>query len=141
MRPFLFFICFHFFFLLRKNVEEGHTPQCHRPWERSSVIAITLSQRCIQRSSRPEVFCKNDVLRNFTKFTGKHLYQSLLFNKVAGMRHTKKTLAQVFSCEFYEISKDSFLHRTPLVAASVFRTLWDIYDGVFWRKYLILDTK
>ena len=27
------------------------------------------------------------VLRNFTKFTGKHLCQSLFFNKVAGLRH------------------------------------------------------
>ena len=36
------------------------------------------------RSSRPEVFCKNGVLRNFAKFTGKHLYQSLFLNKVAG---------------------------------------------------------
>ena len=26
------------------------------------------------------------VLRNFTKFTGKHLCQSLFFNKVAGLR-------------------------------------------------------
>ena len=26
-----------------------------------------------KRSSRPEVFCKKDVLRNFAKFTGKHL--------------------------------------------------------------------
>ena len=30
----------------------------------------------------------------------------------------KETLAQVFPCEFYEISKNTFLHRTPLVAAS-----------------------
>ena len=28
----------------------------------------------------PEVFCKKGVLRNFTKFTGKHLCQSLFFN-------------------------------------------------------------
>ena len=28
------------------------------------------------------------VLRNFTKFTGKHLCKSLLFNKVAGLRPT-----------------------------------------------------
>ena len=34
-------------------------------------------------SSHPEVFCKKDALRNFTKFTGKHLCQSLFFNKVA----------------------------------------------------------
>ena len=36
------------------------------------------------RSSRPEVFCKKGVLRNFTKFTGKRLCQSLFFNEVAG---------------------------------------------------------
>ena len=30
----------------------------------------------------------------------------------------KETLAQVFSCEFSEISKNTFFYRTPLVAAS-----------------------
>ena len=33
-----------------------------------------------------KVFCKNGVLRNFTKFTGKHMCQSLFFNKGAGLR-------------------------------------------------------
>ena len=37
------------------------------------------------RNSRPEVFCKKGVLRNFAKLTGKHLCQSFL-NKVAGLR-------------------------------------------------------
>ena len=37
-------------------------------------------------SSRPEVFYKKGVLRNFAKFTRKHLCQSLFFNKVAGLR-------------------------------------------------------
>ena len=31
------------------------------------------------RSSHPEVFCKNDVLRNFSKFKGKCLCKSLFF--------------------------------------------------------------
>ena len=31
----------------------------------------------------------------------------------------KETLAQVFSCEFCEIPKNTFSHRTPPVAASV----------------------
>ena len=35
--------------------------------------------------SRLEVFCKKAVLKNFAKFTRKHLCQSLLFNKVAGL--------------------------------------------------------
>ena len=30
----------------------------------------------------------------------------------------KETLAKVFSCEFFKISRNTFLHRTPLVAAS-----------------------
>ena len=38
------------------------------------------------RSSYPEVFCKKRVLRKFAKFGGKHLCQSLSFNKVAGLR-------------------------------------------------------
>ena len=38
------------------------------------------------RSSRPEVFCKKGALRNFAKFTEKHLCRSLVFNKIAGLR-------------------------------------------------------
>ena len=40
----------------------------------------------------------------------------------------KKSLAQVFSCEFCQISKNSFLYRTPQVAASkiiVFKKIRD----------------
>ena len=40
----------------------------------------------LSRRSRPELFCKKDVPGNFAKFTGKHLYQSLFFSKVAGLR-------------------------------------------------------
>ena len=36
------------------------------------------------RGSRPEVFCKVDVLKSFVRCSGKHLCQSLFFNKVAG---------------------------------------------------------
>ena len=36
-------------------------------------------------STRPEVFCKKGVLRNFAKLTGKPLCQSLFFSKVAGL--------------------------------------------------------
>ena len=62
------------------------------------------------------VFCKRGVLRNFAKFTGKRLCQSPFFNNFI----KKEVLAQVFSREFSEISKNTFFHRTPLVAASVF---------------------
>ena len=39
-------------------------------------------------------------------------------NTRAGVSFKKETLAQVFPCEFCEISNNAFLNRTPLVAAS-----------------------
>ena len=71
------------------------------------------------------MFCKKGVLKTFTKFTGKHLRLSLIFNKAAGLRHSacnfieKETLAQVLSYEFCNISKNTFSYRTPPVAAFV----------------------
>ena len=32
------------------------------------------------------MLCKKGVLKNFPKFTGRHLCQSLFFNKVAGLK-------------------------------------------------------
>ena len=71
----------------------------------------------IYKSSRPEVVCKIGLLRNFAKFTGKHLYQRLLLIKLpkAWNNIKKDTMAQEFSCEFCEISKNSFSYRTPPV--------------------------
>ena len=57
---------------------------------------------------RPEVFCKKDVLENFT---GKQASTSNFIKK--------ETLVQVFSCEICEIFKNTFLDRTRPVAASV----------------------
>ena len=57
----------------------------------------------ICRSSRRNVCCNIGVLKNFAKFKGKHLCQSLFFNKVANLRLWKETLEQLFSYEFCEI--------------------------------------
>ena len=38
------------------------------------------------RSSHRNCSIKKDILRNVAKFTGKHLRQSLFFNKAAGLR-------------------------------------------------------
>ena len=73
------------------------------------------------RSSRREVFSKKGALRNFAKFTGKHLCQRLFLIKLQAKTCSfikKESLAQVFSCEFCEISKNTFSYRTPPVAAS-----------------------
>ena len=39
--------------------------------------------RSLFQKQPPGVFCKKGVVRNFAKFTGKHLCQSLFLNKVA----------------------------------------------------------
>ena len=56
------------------------------------IIIIVQEKKCLvdltlrEKSSRSEVFSKKVVLRNFVKFTGKHLCQFLFLNKVVGMR-------------------------------------------------------
>ena len=69
----------------------------------------------------PEVFCRKGVLRNFAKFAGKHLCQSLFLIRFI----EKETLAQVFYYELCEISKNIFFHGTPP-------------DGCFWAFSLNL---
>ena len=78
-----------------------------------------------QENTCARVFLNKVVgLRNFAKFKGNHLCQSLFLNKVAACNFIKKeTLTQVFSFEFREISKNTFHYRTPLVVASAALTL------------------
>ena len=72
-----------------------------------------------------EAVVRRGVLRNFTNFTGKHLCQSLFFNKVAssGLHACnfvkKETLAHLFSCEFCEISKNTFFTEHLWTTASI----------------------
>ena len=62
-------------------------------WQKTFLSKITYTTLCLQsweniayRNSHPDVLCKKGVLRNFAKFTGKYLCQSLFSNKVAGLR-------------------------------------------------------
>ena len=59
----------------------------------------------LTESSRPEVFCKKGILKNFTKFTGKHLRQSLLFNKIVGLRLLILTLKQYEKLKTFVLKK------------------------------------
>ena len=54
------------------------------------------------------VFSKNIVLKNFASF----LIKACNFIK-------KESLAQVFSCEFCEIFKNTYFYRTPPMATTV----------------------
>ena len=82
-------------------------------------LISTVQQK--NRSSWSEVFCKKGVLRNFVQFTGKHLCQSLFFNKVTGLSPApslKKRLWQGVFLWLLQTSKNTISYRTPPVAAS-----------------------
>ena len=92
------------------------------------------SQSGIIRSSLPEVFCKKGVLRNFAKFKGKHLCQSLFLNKVAGLRH------RCFPANFVKFPRTPFFteYLWWLLLAN-YRTLIRIVWLKFWNYfYLVL---
>ena len=69
---------------------------------------------------------KKGVFKILTKFTGKHLCVCLFFNKVAGPRPSpcnfikKEAQAQVFSCEFCKISKNTFSTEHLWTTGSVY---------------------
>ena len=75
----------------------------------------------VARSSRLEVFCKKGVLKKFAKFTGKHLCQISFLIKLLVDAYNfikKKTLTQVFSCEFSRAFK-----ITPFFIARLWQLL------------------
>ena len=69
---------------------------------RSKSIEATF---CI--SSHLEVFCKKGCLKNFTKFTGKHLCQTLFFNKVAATLFKKRVWHRCFPANFVKFLRTS----------------------------------
>ena len=74
------------------------------------------------RSSHIRCSIKKVVLENYPKLTGKHLCQSLFFNKVAFAACNfikKETLALLFSCKFHQIL------RTPFYNTSLNDCFWN----------------
>ena len=60
---------------------------------------------------------KNGVLENFAKFTGKHLCESLFFNKVAALSPVtllKKRLWPDLSLRILRNFQEHLFYRTPL---------------------------
>ena len=69
--------------------------------------------------------CEKSVLKNFTKFTGRNMCRSLLFNKIACIRlatFLKKRLwhSCLFFVVFWKFLRTRFFYKTPRLAASVF---------------------
>ena len=81
----------------------------------SPIDPVNISSYNIFRSSRRGAFYKKGVLRNFTKLTGKHLFQSLFFNKNAGLRPAillKRLWHRCFPVNFTKFLKTPFSQNT-----------------------------
>ena len=70
------------------------------------------------RSSHRKCSLIKGVLRNFAKFTGKHLCQTLFFNKVGGLR-LATSLKHTFSCEFLRNFKEHLFTEHLWATASL----------------------
>ena len=64
------------------------------------------------RCCRPEVFCRKSVLKNFAKFKGELLCQSLFFEKVAGLRPYFFFRHRCFHVNFAKLLRIPFLQNT-----------------------------
>ena len=75
------------------------------------IIQTIMWRSCFQRCS-----VKKGVYKNFAKFTGKHLYQSLFLNKVSALRLLvlikKRPWHRCFPVNFAKLLTMSFLQKT-----------------------------
>ena len=86
----------------------------------------------MSRSSHQRCSVKKRVFNNLAKFTRKHLCQSLFLNKVEGLR--PETLAQMFSYEFCEISRNTVFTEHLWAAASGWRCFKNM--NIVWKLLL-----
>ena len=84
-------------------------------WVNATIIEQKIdSGEMLEVQKQPlEVFCKKAVLSNFAKFTGKHLFQRLFCNKVAGLMPAtllkKRLWHRCLAVNFVKFLKTSFL--------------------------------
>ena len=94
-----------------RRIGVDNSKQCHLHSLRD--LSETVAQRCS---------VKKGVFKNFVKFIGKHLRQSLHFNKVAGLRPAtllkNRLWHRCFPVSFAKFLRTPFFYRTPPVATS-----------------------
>ena len=82
------------------------------------TLKISISSFYMVKNQKqpPEVFCKKGVLKTFAKLTGKHLCQSLFFNKVIGLMSAtllkKRLWYRCFLVNFVKFLRTPFLQNT-----------------------------
>ena len=108
-----------------------------------TILILSNISRNKEKKQPPEVFCKKGVLRNLTKFTGKHLCQSLFFNRVAGAACNfikKRFLHRCFPVNFAKIFKNTYFTKHLWTTASerlLGNEIWSVIKirwGIFFFR-------
>ena len=90
-------------------------------------MASFLKRRKLLKQKQPSKgFFKKGLTRNFTEFTSKHVLESpflIKLNSVDLQLLSNETLAQVFSCEFCKIRKNTFFAEHHQATASDYRSI------------------
>ena len=106
-------------------------------WKLSLIISFTI------RSSHHTCFVRKGALKNFTKFPGKHLCQSLFFNKVAGLSPAtllkKRLWHKCFPVNFVKFLTTPFLQNTSkrlllLRFISIVGVFYIVYRSLWLRR-------
>ena len=86
-------------------------------WLNFTILIKQLNDFLTSKASTSRCSIKKSVLKNFKKFMGKHLCQSLFFNKFAGLRTAnllkKRLWLRYFPVNFAKFIRTPF-YRTPL---------------------------
>ena len=82
----------------------------------NALVKKNLIRKYITRSNHQKCSIKKGVIRNFVKLTGKHMCQSIFFNKVAGLRYAtllkKRLWHMCFLVNFARFLRTAFLQNT-----------------------------
>ena len=96
------------------------------------------------RSSHQSCSMYKGVLRNFTKFTGKHLYESLFFKKVAGLRHRtllkKRLWHRCFPVNFVKFLRtplNDYFWKTFRRRSSEIAFIYAVSDAILVFRFII----
>ena len=116
------------------DVDMLRCPKKNKPWKTCGRLNIDIQNL---RSSHKRCSSKKGVLRNFAKFTGKHLCQSLFLNKDAGLRPAI-ILKRGFPVNFAKFLKTTFLQNTSGRLLLKFTDLFKIKVTILGMKYLAL---
>ena len=111
-----------------QKVGGGRWPFCPNPPPR--VAPKRPIPNRFNKSSHLKVFCRKGVLRNFAKFTWKHLCQSLFLNKVAGLRPGGCFWVKCVMMDFFYFRVTSSLKKK--IKSKVYNWI-----DLLWIHYLI----